>query len=153
MNEEDTDKPEPESELSDEGKIKQLHDELEEIYKKGLQEHLSHLPPHFRRPLWYKLDENKKVVPCSLYEFSRQIQNPESRTVGKTQLGPYHISTVFLMINHGSGGKPQWFETMIWSEKTQEHIFFDYQTRYETYEEAIEGHETVVTMVREGILP
>jgi hypothetical protein len=106
------------------------------------------------KSLYFKLDENKKVVPCSMYEFAEQCENPASRIVGQTQLGPYHVSTVFLMLNYGFGGKDQFFETMIWSEKTEEeHRFFNYQTRYETYEEALEGHETVVIMVHEGFLP
>src|SRR4029077_6186675 len=159
MDEEDTNKPKPdppsEPDLLDEEKIKHLHNDLEEVYKKLLQAH-DWFPPHLRRPLWHKLDENKKVVPCSSYECHKQFENFESRIVGRTQLGPYFVSTVFLMLDHGFGGESQWFETMIISEKNpdaEDKVIDRYQWRYPTYEKALEGHETIVMMVREGILP
>src|SRR5258708_33100035 len=105
--------------------------------------------------LWYKLDENKNVVPCSAEEFNLQMMKPEEyRRVGRTQIGPYVVSTVFLVIDHGFGGSQHlWFETMIWSEKTEGYRFFSYQVRYETYREALAGHVAVVKLVEEGILP
>lgn len=150
MDEEDiNDKPRFSPE--EEEQLKKTFGDLEKIERQ-------HLPREYRRkPMYFKLDENKKVVPCSMYEFGKQVEDPRSRIIGKTQLGPYVVSTVFLMIDHGFGGeKHLFFETMIWSEKDPdaEYKFFDnYQWRYETYEEALEGHKTIATMVCEGTLP
>lgn len=135
----------------EEEKLKKTFDDLEKLRERTM--------PDFVRgkPLYFKLNKDKKVIPCSMYEFGKQVEDPESRRIGRTQLGPYVISTVFLMIDHGFGGeKHLFFETMIWSEKDPDakYKFIDkYQWRYETYEEAVEGHETIVTMVREGIIP
>lgn len=56
------------------------------------------------------------------------------------------VSTVFLGLNHGSplsGGPPILFETMIFGGPLDQ-----YQTRYETYDAALAGHEIVVAMAR-----
>lgn len=147
MDEEDTN----ESRFSpeEEEQLKKAFEELEDLQNRTTPE------PYRRKAYYYKLDINKKVVPCSMYDFSLQVQDPESCRIGETQLGPYHISTVFLMLNHGFGGKDQFFETMIWSDKDPhaEYKFYNRQWRYETYEEALKGHEAIVTLVREGVLP
>jgi hypothetical protein len=106
-----------------------------------------------RPSLWFKLDDNKNVIPATLEEFEQMARHPEMRIVGKTKEGPYVVSTVFLMIDHGFGGSSLFFETMIWSEKTEKHSFFDYQVRYATYQEALAGHQAVVELVKEGTLP
>lgn len=54
------------------------------------------------------------------------------------------ISTVFLGLNHGWGpGVNLWFETMIFGGEHDQ-----YQDRYETYDEAIEGHKKAVELAR-----
>ena len=144
-------------ELSDEERIKRVQDELEEVFNKTFpgDDRDPTTLPFRRRPLYYKLDAEKKVVPASLYEFGKLIENPTARIVGRDKFGPYVVSTVFLCIDHGFGGRSKFFETMIWSDKSSRTPgkFFDYQTRYETYSEALEGHETFCALVREGVLP
>jgi hypothetical protein len=136
--------------------LKKVFDDLDKMQEKMRQEYF---PPGFhQRTPYYKLDENKNPVPCSTYEFSMQQEQFEKfKRVAKTQLGPYTISTVFLSIDHNWGGKgpPVLFETMIWSDKQTDKPgeFFNFQTRYCTWEEAIAGHESIVAMVKEGMLP
>jgi hypothetical protein len=137
-------------ELSEEEKkVKQLHEEIEG----ALRASLSYSAPYARRPVYFKLDAEHRVVPCTLYEFNKQFQEPEEhRRVGRTALGPYVVSTVFLCIDHGYK-KPQFFETRIYSTKTGKDIFSAYQARYATWEEAVEGHAFAVALVKTGILP
>jgi len=56
---------------------------------------------------------------------------------------PVRVSTVFLGLNHGFGGKPLWFETMVFGGKLDQE-----QDRYETWDEAVAGHEAMVKRVR-----
>jgi hypothetical protein len=133
-------------EPTDAEKLKQISDELEEAFRK--------MPEYLRnRPRYYKLTPDKVAVPCSLYEFGLQFEHPEEyRRVGLTKIGPYVVSTVFLSIDHG-WKSPQLFETMIWSEKTPESVFSEYQARYATWAEAVEGHALAVRLVETGLLP
>lgn len=63
----------------------------------------------------------------------------------------YFISTLHLPIAHGGVefqdwmDRGFWYETMFWQEQPgQERKFADFQQRYHTREEAIEGHKFVV---------
>jgi FKBP-type peptidyl-prolyl cis-trans isomerase 2 len=96
----------------------------------------------------YAFLKNKEVVPCSMEEFSRADLSINKRRVAFTKINNIEISTVFLGINHGFGGKDLWFETMIFGG------FHDddgelYQERYETWQEAEEGHLRAVKLVME----
>jgi hypothetical protein len=137
--------------------IKKAFDNLDKIQEKMWAEHFPQGYPH-QRTYFYKLDKDKKPVPCSSYEFSMQCEHFEKfKRVTKTQLGPYTVSTVFLCIDHnaGSEGPPVLFETMIWSDKKTDNPgeFFNFQTRYCTWEEAVAGHNFVVGMIEKGALP
>lgn len=55
------------------------------------------------------------------------------------------ISTVFLGIDHGYGGKPHWFETMIFGGGHD-----GYLERYATWDEAEVGHQKALEMVIGG---
>jgi hypothetical protein len=129
----------------DEEKIRQVKAELAAAFAR---------PFAPRRNVWHRLDENHNVVPCSLEEWARAYEKEEVRRVGYNKMGPYVVSTVFIGIDHSfGGGPPLWFETMIFSLKTGEARFFSNQTRYTTWEEAVEGHRMVVQLVAEGVLP
>lgn len=59
------------------------------------------------------------------------------------------ISTVYLGIDHGFGGTPLWYETMVFlmdkeGKKVEDWCELDC-TRYETESEAVEGHADMVT--------
>ena len=67
-----------------------------------------------------------------------------NRWFKRTEVNGLIVSTVFLGIDPGfSEDQHLWFETMIFENKKNGQ-FFEYQQRYETYDEAIEGHQAVV---------
>jgi len=69
-----------------------------------------------------------------------------TKRVAATEIGDVRVSTVFLSIDHGWGdGPPVLFETMVFGGEMDEN-----QWRYSTWDEAVAGHERVVTAVREG---
>jgi hypothetical protein len=135
--------------------------QIEEFENSKREEFLKDFPEEmrkeFRKPRFYKLDEHHSPVPCTLFEFSMQAEDPEKfKRVGLTRCGPYVVSTVFLCIDHNFGrGGPVLFETMIWSEKRIEadHEFFEHQWRYRTWAEALAGHNAIVDQVEKGLLP
>ena len=100
-----------------------------------------------------KLGPGKLVVPVEdTIEWATWYENAkEERIVGSTHVGPLHVSTVFLGIDHGWGDKPRWFETMIFGDRDvmwrlgrHKRLFrttLDYQRRYETWKEAEIGHK------------
>lgn len=101
------------------------------------------------RPFWYKLDENKNPVPCSIEEAEEVYRNEKIKRVRFNRIEKYKIdiSTVFLPLdqNHFGKGKPIVFETMIfWNEKEELH---HYQEQYCTWNEALKGHRETVRMV------
>lgn len=90
--------------------------------------------------IYYKLDKEKNVVPCTLEEWIKVFE--KNRTVKLTKLEDGGIiSTVFLGIDHSFGnGDPLVFESMVFSKEGEE---LD-QIRYSTYKEAEEGHIRLV---------
>ena len=78
----------------------------------------------------------KIPVPVS---FDRWIKSfdQENRVVRSLKIGKFHISTVFLGLDHAWNGRsPLLFETMIFGG----HIDSEYQTRCSTYKQAVRGH-------------
>lgn len=59
------------------------------------------------------------------------------KRVGLDTVGQYTISTVKLPLNHGFDSMPLWYETMIFKGEDMSGIYME---RYETEEQAIEGH-------------
>lgn len=107
--------------------------------------------------LFYKLDENKKVMPSSLEEWSELIDGrlpTNYRHVADDMIEGKRVSTVFhglchnynLSIEIPSVFKPLVFETMIFDNKQAE----NYQERYSTWEEAEEGHKRAIEWVKGG---
>jgi hypothetical protein len=93
--------------------------------------------------VWYKLDEEKQIVPCTVEEFSDwTLSAHDKHRVAETTVGDAWISTVFLGIS--ASAKPRLFETMIFDHPGWE----GFQWRYATYEEAVKGHELIVAKVR-----
>lgn len=74
----------------------------------------------------------------------------EDRHVGSDHVGDYWISTVHLVVNHRLGdGPPLIFETMVFFQGAGGSWLDEYTERYSTEEQARNGHEHVVGMVRE----
>lgn len=59
----------------------------------------------------------------------------------KSTVGALIVSTVYLHVNHGYGGKPLWYETMVFPVGKFDDLYCD---RYETIDEAKIGHEKAI---------
>lgn len=86
--------------------------------------------------------DGRQPVPASLMEWAEWFERSE-RHVAKTQIGEATVSTVFLGIDHGFGGEPLLFETMIFGGK-----FDGYQERSATWAKAEEQHHAACAMAR-----
>lgn len=88
---------------------------------------------------FYKLNPDKTVEPTGPLSWATAFEI-EDRTVLKTNLKGYFVSTVFLGLNHQfyRDGPPLIFETMIFNEEGPMHELF--MDRYSTYNEALLGH-------------
>jgi hypothetical protein len=110
----------------------------------------------------YKLI-GKLVVPCfDILEWARWYETAD-RVVGKTQVGPLTVSTVFLGLDHGWGKRSRFFETMVFGDRTKmvelvpgkKRLFRstpgNYEVRYETWAEAEAGHQTACAWAQEQL--
>lgn len=106
------------------------------------------MKPVIGKPLvnfYFKLD-GKNVVPATEEEFIEQFKNSERRIIKQDKVGPMLVSTVFLGLDHGfGGGRSLFFETMVFDGVG---ILDDFQTRYETYDEAEIGHAKTLARAR-----
>lgn len=86
-------------------------------------------------------------------EWAAKFEDHEYRRIAVAKLGlrseqQIDISTVWLGIDHGWGnGRPVIFETMIFGFDDD----FEYQERYCTEAEAVEGHARAVQYARDRI--
>lgn len=92
----------------------------------------------------------KEVVPMSFGEYLKlgAPYERQSRIVARTILSHRKrivVSTVFLGLDHSYGGRPKWFETMIFGTSLN-----DYQRRYELWEEAEAGHREAVKRAKQA---
>jgi hypothetical protein len=85
----------------------------------------------------------KTPVECNdLIEWAKQMEG-KNRIVKQSQFGDVKVSTIFLGLDHSFGdGEPLLFETMIFGGKHDQ-----YQDRYSTWDEAVEGHEIACELV------
>lgn len=98
--------------------------------------------------MWYKLDEDKKPVPCLVTEAG--FDSPHRRVAMDKLSDGGRISTVFLSLNHSFGsGPPLFFETMVFGKDSYRDI---YCRRYETWEQAEEGHKEILAAFKNGTL-
>lgn len=97
------------------------------------------------RPLYYILKDKIPVPVSNMEETLEMWKTGEARRVKSDVIYGIHISTVFLSIDHNfyDKGLPILFETMIFGGK-----YNDYQERYETWDQALVGHEIAVQMVK-----
>ena len=92
----------------------------------------------------YILD-GKVAVPCpELFAWGAWMQEADRR-VGFDIVGPMHISTVFLGLDHNftDRGPPILFETMIFDGNED-----SFQRRYSTWDQAEHGHRVAVRYAR-----
>jgi hypothetical protein len=101
--------------------------------------------------MYYILDENHNPVAVEAVDawLRADVNGIERRVVGRTEIGPYLVSTTFLGVDHGyREEQPILFETMVFDETgvvvDEDGFFF----RYTTWEEAKSGHEIICFNVR-----
>lgn len=98
----------------------------------------------------YYLLEDKTYRPATLMEWSEQFEEMsvnKTKHVGNDIIGDYHISTVWLGLDHNFlGGKPLVFETMVFEHPRDSCDI--YMERYSTWDEAVEGHKTAIEWVK-----
>jgi hypothetical protein len=101
---------------------------------------------------WYKLNEDHsvEVLPDGEYPKEDSFNGP-TKHVGNNYIGDQRVSTVFLFFDHGLNfgtptepSDPVLFESMIFGGTHNE-----YQRRYCTYDEALEGHNNLVKALEE----
>ena len=90
--------------------------------------------------------DGKKI---SLKTFSELVSDRYYRRVASDHVGFYHVSTIWLGINHSFSleqNKPIIFETMIFGGKFEEED--SYMERYSTEFLALEGHKRAIEMLK-----
>jgi hypothetical protein len=96
----------------------------------------------------YYILDGKTPVPCfDILKWGEFFKERGGNVhVAKTGIGEYHISTVFLGIDHAhhAYGAPLLFETMIFGGI----LDGEYQERCSTWEEAEKLHEEAITFLK-----
>ena len=94
--------------------------------------------------MWYILNENNKPVAATANDSSLWMENnPEKKAVKQDHIGDVFVSTVFLGLDHSfQSNTPILWETMIFGGEHDQ-----YQERYTSYEDALEGHQTALNLV------
>jgi hypothetical protein len=92
----------------------------------------------------YILDENNKPIRSTIVDCGEWLnKNPERKAVKQERIGDIFISTVFLGLDHALNSNiPVLWETMIFGGEHDQ-----YQERYTSYEDALEGHQTALNLV------
>lgn len=84
----------------------------------------------------------------SSYVFNTLITNPIYKEIGKSTVGPYLISTIWLGVDHNWGpGPPLIFETMIFKSPSHADLFC---CRYSNLLDAQTGHEKLKSQLEHG---
>lgn len=98
------------------------------------------------KQMFYRLDKDHNPIPCTIEEIDF---SEGARRVAKTQDDDIMVSTVFLALDHNwdSDGQPILFETMVFGGPLDQ-----YQWRYHTWDEALQGHSRAVELVTEAVL-
>lgn len=95
---------------------------------------------------WYILDENNKPIRSTIVDCGKWLEeNPERKAVKQEHIDDIFISTVFLGLDHAwDSDIPVLWETMIFGGDHDQ-----YQDRYTSYEDALEGHQIALNLVKE----
>ena len=118
----------------------------EEISKKEKTTYLKSLFECDKYSMYY--DKSGKKI--SLETFADLMIDQEYRRVASDMIGDYHVSTIWLGINHAfyNVEKPIIFEMMIFGGKFEEE---EYMERYSNEKEALEGHKRAVELVKKEL--
>lgn len=88
--------------------------------------------------------------PISREEGMAAFTDDDARRVGGDHVHGHYISTVWLVIDHGFGGTPIPFETMIFSEHEGDCALDQWQERYPTEDAARAGHDQALALARDA---
>lgn len=98
------------------------------------------------RLLFYRLDDNLEPVSCT----STEVE--VGKTLKKSHVGDYYVSTVFLGFDHNFSGSglPLLFETMVFRIGQVEisDVWDNWQKRDVSWNEALEIHDAVVARLQ-----
>lgn len=133
----------------------------EEVFKSDRPLPTSH-PVWPKKAQFFILDANHQPVPVDdVIAWAHFFEKVDARHVARTHINGLYVSTIFLGLDHAwYSSRPLFFETMIFRDENHaspeyfERILdwaHGYQMRYSTWDEAIAGHEQVVTTIREGL--
>ena len=81
------------------------------------------------------LVDKEVIIEPNFLKWANWFETGNRRVANKANTQT-RVSTVFLGMDHGFGGEPLWFETMIFGGEHDE-----YQDRCTTYDEALVMHE------------
>lgn len=100
---------------------------------------------------FYDRDNN----PLDLETWGRMNENDDYKIIKQELVGKYFVSTVWigLDMSHWNEMPPLIFETMIFIEEGDESKdpLNDYQVRYTTETQAMDGHEKAVKIAKGGL--
>lgn len=101
------------------------------------------------------MDEHGKLIIERMKHVNDLLSDPDYKTVSRTVVSDYEVSTVWLGLDHNFGdGPPILFETMIFAKGTNGDVSYDeWCWRYHTLEEAEAAHESIVKALQEGREP
>lgn len=94
---------------------------------------------------WYILDNNNNPVAKPVLEAAQWLDdNDHRRTLKRDEIGDILVSTVFLGLDHAwlNEQTPVLWETMIFGGEHDQ-----YQERYTSHKDALEGHEKALTLI------
>jgi hypothetical protein len=101
------------------------------------------------------LDSDRRVVAATLMQWARWLQSAgEARVVGRTVVGHFEVSTVFLGLDHRmvetmDAGPPVLWETMVFDKGSR--AAHDCQRCAGEWADAEAQHERVVAAVRAAL--
>lgn len=92
----------------------------------------------------YSYKGDFETYPCSIDEWAEMLK--KSRTVSSDTIKGVTVSTVFLGLDHNYSGEgpPLIFETLVFGGTLDQEMY-----RYSTVQQAREGHEKMLSRVRE----
>ena len=100
------------------------------------------------RSMFWKLDENHIPVPCGRRDFYLMFDGDKAadRIVKQETINGARVSTILLALAPSDGS---FFETMIFDHPTLD----CWQRRYNTWDEAVAGHNAAVELVKASTTP
>jgi hypothetical protein len=116
-------------------------------------DNIKNLNAQFPKGHWI-LDENHNAVEVGLGDWAQWVESMgANRVVRQEHMQSFFVSTMFLGLDHRFGpGSPILFETMVFAKTPTGVVDYSglYMDRYETYAQALEGHERAIEKIKRG---